>query len=71
MKLRKWQSECLRQVLKKYSQKKRHFLCLATPGSGKTTLAAEVAASLFEKGLIVDVTIVGVERHQPGDVFET
>ena len=52
MKLRKWQSECLRQVLKKYSQKKRHFLCLATPGSGKTTLAAEVAASLFEKGLI-------------------
>lgn len=52
MKLREWQAECVDQVLNKFSQNKRHFLCLATPGAGKTTMAAEVAAKLFDKGLI-------------------
>jgi len=52
MKLRNWQVECVNQVLNKFSQNKRHFLCLATPGAGKTTVAAEVAAKLFEQGLI-------------------
>jgi superfamily II DNA or RNA helicase len=52
MKLRKWQTECLRQVLNKYASNHRHFLCLATPGAGKTTMAAEVVANLFELGLI-------------------
>tara|TARA_R110001599_G_scaffold53495_2_gene149312 strand:+ start:4973 stop:6391 length:1419 start_codon:yes stop_codon:yes gene_type:complete len=52
MKLRKWQAVCVKQALKKFSQNKRHFLCLATPGAGKTTMAAEVAAKLFEQGLI-------------------
>lgn len=27
-----------------------HFLCLATPGAGKTIMAAELAATLFDKG---------------------
>nr|WP_246481090.1 DEAD/DEAH box helicase family protein [Motiliproteus sediminis] len=31
---------------------KRHFLCLATPGAGKTTMAAELAARLLESGQI-------------------
>lgn len=52
MKLRKWQAECVNQVLNKFTQNKRHFLCLATPGAGKTTMAAEVAAKLFKQGLI-------------------
>lgn len=52
MRLRKWQAECVDQVLNKFSQNKRNFLCLATPGAGKTTMAAEVAAKLFDKGLI-------------------
>ena len=52
MKLRKWQAECVDQVLNKFAQNKKHFLCLATPGAGKTTMAAEVAAKLFNKGLI-------------------
>lgn len=52
MKLRKWQSECVSQVLKKYESNSRHFLCLATPGAGKTTMAAEVVSNLFEQDLI-------------------
>ena len=52
MKLRKWQDECVNQVLNKYSENKRHFLCLATPGAGKTTMAAEVTSKLFEQDSI-------------------
>jgi len=52
MKLRKWQTECIALALNKYASINRHFLCLATPGAGKTTMAAEVAAILFEENLI-------------------
>lgn len=52
MKLRKWQSNCLEQILFKYSQSHQHFLCLATPGAGKTTMAAEVAYKLLDDKLI-------------------
>ncbi|GLS91972.1 diguanylate cyclase [Psychromonas marina] len=50
--LRVWQKECLSTVKEHYSQSHKHFLCLATPGAGKTVLAAEVAAYLFEKNKI-------------------
>lgn len=46
--LRGWQTACLSAVKKHYSQSHKHFFCLATPGAGKTVLAAEVAAYLFE-----------------------
>lgn len=52
MDLRKWQSECLRQAINKYRSGNKHYLCLATPGAGKTIMAAEVAAKLFELDLI-------------------
>jgi len=41
--LRVWQEECLFTVKQHYSEKHKHFFCLATPGAGKTVLAAEVA----------------------------
>ena len=47
--LRKWQKQCVQQVLRKYRQGKRHFLCLATPGAGKTLMAAEVAKQLLDR----------------------
>ena len=46
--LRAWQTACLLAIKKHYSQSHKHFFCLATPGAGKTVLAAEVAAYLFE-----------------------
>ncbi|MCP5213013.1 MAG: DEAD/DEAH box helicase family protein [Hahellaceae bacterium] len=52
MDLRKWQSECLRHAINKYQSGGKHFLCLATPGAGKTIMAAEVAAKLFALDLI-------------------
>jgi superfamily II DNA or RNA helicase len=50
--LRAWQKECLASVEEHYSQSQQHFLCLATPGAGKTVLAAEVAAYLIETNQI-------------------
>lgn len=50
--LRLWQKECLSAAKKHYSDISKHFFCLATPGAGKTVLAAEVAAYLFATGQI-------------------
>ncbi|EKH9212787.1 DEAD/DEAH box helicase family protein [Vibrio parahaemolyticus] len=49
MLLRQWQSECAELALNRYQQGQRHFLCLATPGAGKSVMAAEVASRLFKK----------------------
>tara|TARA_R110001583_G_scaffold26533_16_gene95570 strand:- start:10920 stop:12314 length:1395 start_codon:yes stop_codon:yes gene_type:complete len=49
--LRAWQKECLSIAIQHYSAHK-HFFCLATPGAGKTVLASEVAAYLFETNQI-------------------
>lgn len=52
MKLRQWQSECVDSVLTHFKKKSKHFLCLATPGAGKTVMAAEVTARLFDENKI-------------------
>ncbi|GIU25582.1 DEAD/DEAH box helicase family protein [Shewanella schlegeliana] len=52
MQLRQWQLECVNRALEHFHANKRHFLCLATPGAGKTIMAAEIAAELFEQDLI-------------------
>jgi superfamily II DNA or RNA helicase len=52
MRLRDWQRACLRQAEAQYRQGHRHFLCLATPGAGKTHLAATLAATLLEADLV-------------------
>jgi superfamily II DNA or RNA helicase len=52
MKLRQWQSECVGSVLTHFNEDNKHFLCLATPGAGKTVMAAEVTARLFDKNEI-------------------
>jgi len=48
MKLRRWQDECLNLALSHYSRH-RHFLCLATPGAGKSILAAELARRMIDR----------------------
>ena len=52
MRLRHWQSECSDLVIQHYEKINKHFLCLATPGAGKTVMAAEVAMRLYEQGKI-------------------
>jgi superfamily II DNA or RNA helicase len=50
--LRVWQKKCLIAVKKYYDESNKHFFCSATPGAGKTVLASEVAAYLFETNQI-------------------
>ncbi|EDM67833.1 FOG: GGDEF domain [Moritella sp. PE36] len=52
MKLRPWQEECVLTAVEHFKHTSKHFLCLATPGAGKTIMAAELAASLHKSKLI-------------------
>ena len=51
--LRAWQAECVDLASTKFASTRRaHFFCQATPGAGKTVMAAEVAKRLFEQRMI-------------------
>lgn len=52
MKLRRWQSRCVEQALLKFKNEDNHFLCLATPGAGKTVMAATLAQRLLQLGVV-------------------
>ncbi|CAM5196190.1 DEAD/DEAH box helicase [Alishewanella longhuensis] len=52
MKLRCWQAECSKKALGQFKTGKKHFMALATPGAGKTVMAATVAKYLYAEGLI-------------------
>lgn len=51
MSLRQWQADCIGQALGQYRSGRSHFLCLATPGAGKTRMAATLARRLLEQDL--------------------
>ncbi|WP_417585700.1 DEAD/DEAH box helicase [Nitrincola sp.] len=55
MSLRRWQYECVNKALEHFNEE-RHFFCQATPGAGKTRMAAELASRLLDDGHI-DIVI--------------
>ncbi|NLS13936.1 DEAD/DEAH box helicase family protein [Vibrio sp. SM6] len=50
--LRVWQQECATAAVNKYLSGERHFFCQATPGAGKTVLAATIASRLLELNFV-------------------
>lgn len=52
MNLRVWQRECIEQAVNQYKSGHPHFLCLATPGAGKTLMASVLAKTLINEKLI-------------------
>lgn len=48
MVLREWQKACIEKALRHF-QHSRHFFCQATPGAGKTRMAAQLAKELLDK----------------------
>ncbi|ARP39578.1 DEAD/DEAH box helicase [Vibrio syngnathi] len=50
--LRQWQVECSEDALQKFRGNRQHFFCQATPGSGKTVLAATVASRLLNDDMV-------------------
>ncbi|WP_067869698.1 DEAD/DEAH box helicase [Neptuniibacter marinus] len=51
MNLRRWQDECIKRALQSFYEQ-NHFLCLATPGAGKTIMSAVLSQRLLEQGRI-------------------
>src|SRR5450830_141476 len=52
MKLRQWQAECIAKAMQKFTSAENHFLCLATPGAGKTAMASALAKKLLAANLV-------------------
>lgn len=52
MQLRRWQAACAQHALSKYAKGYDRFLCLASPGAGKTVMASYVTDQLFQKEAI-------------------
>lgn len=52
MQLRRWQSEAIQAALDKFQSGRPHFLCLATPGAGKTHMASMLAKQMLEASFI-------------------
>ncbi len=50
--LRRWQSECVNDAVAHYTGGNKHFLAQATPGAGKTFMAANLAKRLFDLSMI-------------------
>lgn len=50
--LREWQRQCVEKTIQHYHAGGKHFLCLATPGAGKTVMAAQVATNMLERNHI-------------------
>lgn len=50
--LRKWQAECVAHALQKYKSGSKYFFCQATPGAGKSIMAATLGKSLLDSGMV-------------------
>ena len=65
--LRAWQSSCIGSAVKHYRDN-RHFFCQATPGAGKTLMAAELAKQLYQDNEI-DLVLCFAPTIQVVDSF--
>lgn len=50
--MRRWQAECIAGAMGKFVAGQSHFLCLATPGAGKTLMAAKLSQELLDRKMI-------------------
>lgn len=50
--LRDWQRNCIEEALGKYKSGNKHFLTQATPGAGKTIMAAYLSKQLLDANMI-------------------
>ena len=62
-KLRAWQLDAARKVKEKYDRGEKDFLCVATPGAGKTIFALRVAHYLLSRQMIERVVIICPTEH--------
>ncbi len=58
--LRAWQTAAMGKYM---DSAPRDFLCVATPGAGKTTFALTIAAELLQRRIVERITIVAPTEH--------
>jgi superfamily II DNA or RNA helicase len=61
--LRKWQSEAFSKAYKFYSSGKKEFLCVATPGAGKTIFGLKLAHQFLTEKLVDRIVIICPTEH--------
>ncbi len=61
--LRKWQSEAFSKAYDFYGSGKKEFLCVATPGAGKTIFGLKLAHQLLSENLVNRVIILCPTEH--------
>ncbi|QTT87531.1 DEAD/DEAH box helicase [Pseudomonas chlororaphis] len=66
--LRVWQHDCITLAMQHYTQQP-HFFCQATPGAGKTKMAAELARQLLNQDRI-DLILCFAPSRQTMDGFQ-
>ncbi|AZZ77756.1 diguanylate cyclase [Pseudomonas sp. RU47] len=66
--LRVWQHDCITLAMQHFTQQP-HFFCQATPGAGKTKMAAELARQLLQQDKI-DLILCFAPSRQTMDGFQ-
>lgn len=68
---RDWQIECIESAIQKFQVPHSHFMCLATPGAGKTFMAATLGKHLLDNGIIDYIVVFSPSTTVANDFKET
>ena len=68
---RDWQIECIESAIQKFQVPHSHFMCLATPGAGKTFMAATLGKHLLDNGMIDYIVVFSPSTTVANDFKET
>ncbi|WP_297478342.1 DEAD/DEAH box helicase family protein [uncultured Photobacterium sp.] len=69
--LRAWQETCISKALSNYRLGKKHFLAQATPGAGKTLMAAHLAKQLLKRSKIDFVVCISPSKITSSNIQNT
>lgn len=68
---RDWQIECIESAIQKFQVPHSHFMCLATPGAGKTFMASMLGKYLLDNGMIDYIVVFSPSTTVAIDFKET
>lgn len=71
MQLRSWQKECVDLASVKFTAGQKTFLCVASPGAGKTLFSATLAKQLLERKIVDYVVCIAPTRNVVNSILKT
>ncbi|OEE68056.1 diguanylate cyclase [Enterovibrio norvegicus FF-33] len=69
--LRSWQHTCITKAMTKYRTNQRHFLVQATPGAGKTLMAAHLAKKLVDENMVDFIVCISPSKSVSASIQDT